>query len=76
MQLMLFKQEILLTYLQYIKLNVGDYTKKNYSWLYMRVTLATKMESWNDMHYQSCLTNGNLVIVWLSISVSTSNVTT
>ena len=31
MQLMLFKQEILLTYLQYIKLNVGDYTKKNYS---------------------------------------------
>ena len=25
---MLFKQEILLTYLQYIKLNVGDYTKK------------------------------------------------
>ena len=25
---MLFKEEILLTYLQYIKLNVGDYTKK------------------------------------------------
>ena len=25
---MLFKQEILLTYLQYIKLNVGDYTQK------------------------------------------------